>query len=270
MLDTPQLPVLIIMALTVYMLARNGAKALGKWSLATIPLVLGIVVLTVLFSYNIFEPKNFLPVLEHPIGKIFSEAYKPFSFPFAETVVFLGIADFVRPSDNPCKIYLGSLLFGALVLLVVMARNLMILGSAVVAVEYFPSFVAVSIINLGDFLSRIESSISVNFMLAGITKITLCLIVASRGIASLFGIHDWRKLVAPTGLLAVMLAQILYKSTMEMFSFINYYAFYAIPFELALPILLWVVSERRARRSGRKPCASSNPGDAVGCALQRD
>ena len=269
MLETPQLPMLIIIAMTVYMLARNGAKALGKWSLATMPIVLGIVVLTVILSFNIMQPGNFLPVLEHPIGMIAAEGYKAFCYPFAETVVFLGIADFVRPSDGPLKIYLGGLLFSTLIMLTIITRNLLVLGSTLVEVEYFPSYSAVAIINLGNFLSRIEGSISVNFMLAGITKIALCLITASRGIASLFGITDWRKLVAPAALLAVMLAQNLYASTMELFTFLNYYGFYAIPFELALPILLWAASEIRARRSGGKALAP-DPGDAVGIAPQGD
>ncbi len=269
MLETPQLPILIIMAMTVYMLARNGGKALGKWSMATMPVVLGIVILTVLLSFNIMDPEYFLPVLENPIGKIAADAYKTFSFPFAETVVFLGIADFVRPSDSPLKIYMGGLLFSTLIMLVIIARNLMVLGPAVAAVDYFPSYSAVAIINLGDFFSRIEGSVSINFMLAGITKIALCLITASRGIASLFSIRDWRKLVAPAAFLAVMLAQILYNSTTEMFAFLDYYGFYAIPFELLIPILLWTVSEIRSRKAGGMACGA-DPGDAVGCARQGD
>jgi len=251
MLETPQLPVLIIMAMTVYLLARNGGKALGKWALATAPIVLGIVAMTVLFSLNIMDPHNFLPILEHPVGEIVSSAFQAFSFPFAETVMFLGIADFIRPSDNPRKIYLTGLILSAVVLLIVKNRNLMVLGPAVYSVEFFPSYAAARIINLGDFLSRIEGSISVNVMLAGITKIALCLITATRGIACLFGVPDWRKLVAPVGLLAVMLAQILYGSTMEMFGFVKYYPFYAIPFEIALPVIVWAVSEIRARKSRR-------------------
>ena len=251
MRETPQLPIMIIMAMTVYTLARNGGKALGKWALATTPIVLGIVTLTVLLSLNIMNPSNFLPILEHPVGEIANSTFQAFSFPFAETVMFLGIADFVRPSDNPRKIYLTGLFLSAVVLLVVKVRNLMVLGPAVVSVEYYPSYIAASIINLGDFLSRIEGSISVNFMLAGITKIALCLITASRGIACLFGVPDWRKLVAPMGLTAVMLAQGLYGSTMESFSFVKYYPNYAIPFEIALPLIVWGVSEIRARK-GRK------------------
>jgi spore germination protein KB len=270
LLETPQLAVLLIMGVTVYALARNGCKALGKWSLATMPIVLGIVAVTVLFSAPVMNPLNFLPVFEHPLGDILKSAFQSFSFPFAETVLFLGIADFVRPSDSPGKIYFFSFLFTALVLLLIVCRNLMILGPAVVSVEYFPSYSAVRIISLGDFISRIEGSISINFMLAGVTKIALCLIVASRGIASLFGIRDWRTLVAPAGLMAVALAQILYKSTMEMFAFIDYYGLYAILFELAIPLLLWTVSELRSRKQRQGACSAGDPGDAAGCARTGD
>ena len=250
--ETPQLPLLFIMAMVVYMLAINGGKALGKWALATMFIVLGIVMLTVVLSFNIYEPDNFLPILEHPISDIISSAFSIFSFPLAETVLFLGIADFIRPSDNPFKIYVQSLMLSALVLLIIVARNLMVLGSVMISVEYYPSFSAARIIHLGEFISRIEGSISVNFMLAGITKIALCLITASRGIAGLFGIKDWRKLVAPTALLAVMLAQTMYGSVTEAFAFNKYFPYYAIPFEIVLPIIIWVVSEIRARKSHKE------------------
>ena len=266
MLETPQLPMLIIMVITIYFLARNGGKALGKWALATIPIVLGIVALTVFLSFNVMDPSNFRPFFEHPIDEIANTAFQTFSFPFAETVLLLGIADFIRPSDNLRRIYLTGILIGFVVLMAIVTRNLMVLGPAVVSAEYFPSYAAVRIIHVGEFLSRIEGSISVNFILAGITKSTLCLITATRGIACLFGIRDWRKLVAPVGLLAVMLAQILYGSTMEMFGFIKYYPYYAFPFQVALPLVIWIVSEIRARKARKAGGATglqpaSRPGE---------
>jgi spore germination protein KB len=205
--------------------------------------------MTVLLSFNIYKLEYFLPILEHPFSKIAQNAFQVFSLPLAETVLFLGIADFIRPSDNPKKIYLGGLLFSTLMFLVIIARNLMVLGPAVIAVEHFPSYTAARIIDVGGFLSRIEGSISVNFMLAGVTKVALCLITASRGIACLFGIKDWRTLIAPVGLLAIMLAQIQFNSASEMFGFVNYYPYYTMPFEIALPVVVWAVSEIRTRKS---------------------
>ena len=248
LLETPQFPVLAIMTLTVCALVTKGGKALGKWAVATLPFVLFIVVITVVFSLGVMNFDYILPMFDHPFGKIAEEAFAIFSFPFAETVVFLGIADCVRKEDRPERIYLIGILLSAAILLVIILRNLFIFGPAVVAMEYFPSYTAVRIINIGDFLTRIEGSISINFMLAGITKIALCLITASRGMAALFGVKDWRSLVVPSGLLAVALASILYGNIMEMFGFIKYYPYYAIPFEIVIPVLLWAVSEIRARK----------------------
>ena len=250
--ETPQLPVAAIMMLTVCALAVKGGKALGKWAVATAPVVLFIVLLTVILSLNVMHTEHLLPVFEHPPAEIAKDAFQIFSFPFAETVLFLGIADLIRPSDRPGGIYLWGLMCSGIVLMIVILRNLTVLGPAVVSVEYFPSYAAARIINLGDFLSRIEGSISVNFMLAGITKIALCVITASRGIASLFGVKDWKTLVLPTGLLSLMLSVIIYSNTMDMFSFVKVYPYYAIPFEIALPLILWIVSEVRARKTAGK------------------
>jgi len=241
LLDTPQLPVMVIMLLAVGYLAKLGCKALGKWAIATLPVVLTVVFLTVVLSINVMKFENILPVFEHSIGQISEDAFKIFSFPLCETVLFLSVADCIRKSDNPKKIYVFGMLFSSGVLLIIILRNLFVLGAEVVATEYFPSYSAARIINLGDFLSRIEGSISINFILAGITKITVCLIAASKGISRLFGIDDYRQLVMPTALLAMALATIVYKNTMEMFAFINYYAFYAMPFEVAIPAAVYSI-----------------------------
>jgi spore germination protein KB len=257
LLETPQLPVLIIMTLTICALILKGAKALGKWAVATLPVVLFVVVITVIFSLGIMKFDNILPMFEHPFGDIAKEGFSIFSFPFAETVVFLGVADCVRQEDRPAGVYLIGILLSAAILLVIILRNLFILGPAVVSVEYFPSFAAARIISVGDFLSRIEGSISINFMLAGVTKIAVCLIAASRGLACLFGVKDWKILVLPSGLLAVALSSILYGNLMEMFAFVKFYPYYAIPFEIAVPVLLWAVSEIRAKRERREAQAVS-------------
>lgn len=251
LLETPQLPVAAIMVLTVATLAKGGGKALGKWAVATAPIVLAIVFLTVILCLNAMHPEYFLPVLDHPVSEIARDAYQIFSFPLAETVLFLSMSDLISPRDSMIKINLEGILLSALVLLIIITRNMMVLGPAMVSLEYFPSYSAARIINLGDFLSRIEGSISVNFMLAGVSKLAICLVAASRGIASLFNIDNWRRLVVPTALMTLMLSTLLFRNTMEMFSFIKYAAYYTIPFQILLPVTLWAFSEIGERRKRR-------------------
>ena len=99
------------------------------------------------------------------------------------------------------------------------------------------------LIEVGSFLSRIEGTISINLILAGITKITVCLICATKGLSKLFHLQDYQRLVFPTGLLVLALCSNLFENILEMFEFTDYYSFYAAPFQTLIPIMTWIGGE---------------------------
>ena len=246
--ETPQLPVMIAMVLLTVYIAKSGVEILGKWSLIAAFLVIFVIALTIVLSLSKMNYSNLLPIMDHSVGTIVSGSYQLLTFPYAESVIFLGIGCAVKKKNSPYKIYLYALLISSVVLLFVILRNLGLLG-ALGSAEYFPSYAAARLINIGDFLTRIEGSISMNFILAGVTKITLCVIVAAKGVASVFGIKDYRGMVMPVGLLSVALCAVLYNNTMEMFSFIKVYQYYAIPFEFAIPLTVWIAAEIKMRKA---------------------
>ena len=141
-----------------------------------------------------------------------------------------------------------SLAIVAVIFLVVVIRNLVLLGEGLLKLEYFPSFAAARLINLGSIFPKIEGTISMNFVLAGIVKITICLIAAVKGVCHLFGIEDTRRMIVPVGLIALALAAIIYKSAMEMFKFVDYYWIYAFPFQVIIPLVVWFAAELERRR----------------------
>jgi len=247
--ETPQLPIMIMMLLVTAYLARSGLRTLGKWSVPMLFFVLFVVVFTVLASLRNMEFSNIQPMFAHSVGIIAKNAVQIYSFPFAETVLFLFFAKGVKKQDSPYRLYLLAFLFAALILLIVMLRNLFILGPKLMAVEYFPSLAAARIIRIGDFLTRIEGSISLNFIIAGIAKITVCLLAASRGMAYVTGVQNHKILILPVGLFTVALGSIVYQSTMEMFGFLDYYWVYAAPFQFLIPTVVWIAAEIKSRRS---------------------
>lgn len=250
--ETPQLPLMIaIMVVTAY-IAKSGIEALGRWSLVVIPVVVGVVLLTTVLAIPKMEFSNILPVMEHDLGSITSGAFSMFAFPFAETVLFLGVASAVKKEDSPYRIYIKAIVIAGAVLLVVIVRNLQILGPASVQARYFPSYTAVRIIEVGDFMSRIEGVIAMNFVLTGIVKITLSLLVAAKGTARLFGLSDYRQIVMPVGILAVALSAIVYDNTMQMFAFLPIYQFYALPFQVGIPLLVWIAAEVKAKKQKKQ------------------
>ena len=81
------------------------------------------------------------------------------SFPYAETVVFLCLGCCFAANESRTKIFLRSLFFGFFIFMNISIRNLTLLGQKMIELSYFPSFVTARIIEVGDFLSRIEGSI---------------------------------------------------------------------------------------------------------------
>lgn len=246
--QTPQLALMVIIIFATVYLAKSGIEILGRWSLIMLPIVLLIVFFTVILAIDIIDFKHLLPIMDNNLDKIGTGAHHIFTFPLAETVLFLCMASAIKKEDSPYKLYTYAALAGGLILIVIVLRNLTVLGPAMAGTQFFPSYTAARVIGVGDFLSRIEGSITMNFILAGVTKITVCLLAASKGAAHLFGYKDYRQIIVPVGLLMLALCAIVYQNAMEMFAFLSTYSFYALPFQLMIPILVWITAEIKHRR----------------------
>lgn len=246
--ETPELPIMIMIALVAVYIVKSGVESLGKWALAVFPVICFVILLTVLMSLNKFDLSNLQPVFGHDLGTVASASVVGITFPFGETVLFLSIAGAIKRTDSPKKLYIYSVVISGVILIFVTIRNIGMLGVPLWKAEYFPSYAAVRIIHVADYLMRIEGSIAMNFVLTGITKITVCLFAASKGLASLFGIKDYKQMAMPAGLLALALCAIVYKSIMEMFDFLKVYQYYALPFQIIIPLIIWMTAEIKTRR----------------------
>jgi spore germination protein KB len=250
--ETPRIAVMIVILSAVIYLVKSGVQTIGKLAVLCLFLLIIVVIITVLGSINQMETYYMLPVLSTKWGVMLKDGYNIFTFPYAETVLFLTTAGAVRKQDNAYKIYLWSVLAAAAILIVIVVRNILILGPAMASASYFPSFVAARIINIGDFFARIEGSISMNFIMSGIIKISVCLFAATTGIAKLAGITDYKRVVFPVTLLMMALCEIVYKNLMEMFAWLSTYRMYAIPFQLILPAFLWIVGEIKTAKAKKR------------------
>ncbi len=250
--ETPQLPIMILMITTTIYLARSSMRAIGKWSVAAIFLASFVVIFTFVASIHQVKLSDLLPFMEHPPAEIAKTSFQIFSFPYAETVIFLCVGGGFHKENKPFKMFSYALLMILIVFLLVFFRNLTLLGRSMMAISFFPSYVTARIIEIGDFLARIEGSISSNFLLAGIVKISVCLLAAAKGLSNLFKLKGYRPMVLPVGMIVLALCSILYKNTMDMFIFIEYYPYYALPFQIIIPLIICILGEVYARKQKNK------------------
>lgn len=247
--ETPAFVPVTLLCLLCIWGVKAGIEVLGRWAEFVLPILLITIFAVILLSMSLADFNNLRPVLHKNLEGVMSGSFSVFSFPFAETVIFMMVGYVFREKKSIRKVYLSSLLIGGMIVLIVVVRNVLVMGPHFISSTFFPSYIAVSLIHLGDFLQRIELLVSVVFLFAGFTKISMCLLAASKGVASIFGIDDYREIVTPIALLMIALSIILYSNIMEMMEWVfKTYKFYAFPFQVILPFIIWIFAEVKNKK----------------------
>lgn len=250
--ETPMLvPMLFVAALGVSVV-RAGIETMGRSGRMLLNMCLVTILVVFLLVLSKLRYQNLLPILDQGWPRVWRGTFSAFSFPFAEAVVFLGAISSIKGKKSLTGIFLPSLLIGGLLVLFISVRNIMVLGAYTINNVYFPSYAAVGRINVGDFIQRIEGSVSIVFLICVFMKLSVCLMATSKGIAKLFDLDSYRSVVIQVGLLTTYLAYLLYDNIMEMQYWTMYiYNIYALPFEIILPLLLLLFAEIKTYRDQR-------------------
>lgn len=246
--ETPQLVVIAFLGVVCIWIVKAGIEVLGRWTGFILPFLLVVFGSVILLSLTEAEFNNIRPVLYNGFTPVVKSAFPVSAFPFAEVVVFMMAFCSIKDKFNTYKVYIAGVVIGGSILLLTSVRNVLVLGVGTASILYFPSLSAVSLINIGNFLQRIEIVVSVTFLLAGIVKIGVCLYAASNGIAKIFNFDSFRLITAPVGFLMMNLSYFIYRSTMEMYEWASkIYHYYAIPFQIILPLIIFIVAEIKTR-----------------------
>lgn len=260
--ETPKIVPVIMFALICSLGVKCGIETLSRCASCFIIGVFFLLVMLTLLTIPNMELERLLPVLYDGFGPLLSGAFEAFSFPFGELVVFTMIFDSLKYPKECSKIFLKALFIGGIIIAFVAARNISVLGAETNISVYFPAYTAVSRVNIGNFLQRLEITVSFIFLISCFIKISLCLLAAVKGVTKLFGFKDYKVLVVPISLLMVNFAYIMFGSIMEMFEFsIRIYPFYAFPFQVILPLFILMIIEIKTRLKNKNEAAQqSNSG----------
>lgn len=249
---TPYMVLIMAIGLVSLYLASKGMDVLGRWSFIVIVVVILNVLFTTMISYDVIQIDNILPVLNHDSGDIWYNGWMLASIGVGETVLLLACIGNIKQKESPYRAYALGILVGIASSAVILMRNVMILGPAMDEAVIFPSYTAVRVIQFGSFFERMESIISFNLVLMGITKLALCLLACSRGAGKLMRSKNPHHLLVPIFLLVLTVCSIIFKGMPEMFNFAWIYPLLALPFQVVIPIALWIVGEVKIRRIRRQ------------------
>ena len=251
--ETPMFVTMLCLGLVCIMAVKLGIEVLGRTTTYFFPVLVFILVLVQLLVIPQLHLHYIKPILGNGLTPVLKGGFSTFSFPFAETVIFMGIFSSLKTKKSPLKVYSWGILIAAIVMIITTIRNIAVLGNMINS-YYFPSYAAVGTIKIGDFVERIEVTVSFVFVFNVFIKTSICLLVACKGFGKVLNLKDYRSIVIQMGLLMIYFSYTVYDNSMEMKNWaIRVYPFYAFPFQVILPIIIWIFAEIKARKIKNAP-----------------
>lgn len=240
--------IIIFIALSIWVL-NAGIEVLGRTS----QLLAIFAIISLFISITLLIPKmnlnNVRPVLSEGFKPVFKGAYSVFTQPFVQTIAFTVAFTNLKNKKSSFKIYLIGVLGGGIIALIVSFTNILVIGANTATNMYYPSYVAVSRINIFDFIQRLEVIIALVFILGGFIKISILLLCTCKGVAKIFNCNNYRFIIIPISLMIINLTYFQYDSVKHYFSFnSDIWATYFLPFQVILPIIIWIVAEIKKKK----------------------
>ncbi|MEO3944947.1 endospore germination permease [Gorillibacterium sp. CAU 1737] len=251
--DTPLLVPILMLGVLAIWAAYAGVEVLARTSAVLFVGVMLMFVVVSLLGLSAVKPHNLLPILEHGMLPVLKGGFTSFSLPFGETILLITVFSCISNIQRGSRPLLLGVGIAGFLSVYTSLRNTSILGSDIASSLYFPSYVAISRIHVGEFIQRIEGSSATVFLCALFIKVAVCLLLVSKGTAQIFNLKSYRSLVLQLGLLMIYLSTFVFSSLMQMIEAAGkYYPYFAFPFVAILPLVTWIVAEFRFGRGKRK------------------
>lgn len=246
--ETPMFVSALCLVFVIIAGVRSGIEVLARTSAYLFPVILFIIIAVQLLGISLWDFSNIKPLFYSGWALILKGGTSTFAFPFAESVIFIGIFSSLKTKKSLSKVFIVGTTIAGILIIMITLRNILTLGGIQTKL-YFPAHVATSRIIIGDFIQRIELSAALIFVVGAFVKASICLLVASKGVAHLFHLADYRSIVIQMGLIMLFFSLTLYNSIMEMASWaFQVYFYYAFPFQVIFPIIILIAAELKMRR----------------------
>ncbi len=246
--ETPKIIVMTIIGLLCIFSVKKGIEVIGRFSIFFVIIVMVLMLCITLLLIPQMNINYVLPILREGNKKLLEGTFQGLIFPFTQTIVFSTVFTSLKSNKSFYKVFIFGVLIGGGILYNTSITNLLVLGSKESSEVYFQTYEAVQRISIGGFIERIEIIIGTAFIFGGFVKISICILSTVKGLARLFEFEDYRFLVTPVTLLIINLSYFIHDSSMAKVDFASdIYPFYALPFQIILPLFFLVFTEIKIR-----------------------
>lgn len=205
-----------LIMLTAAMTVRAGIEVMTRMFVIFVYFLLFFTAFVLLLSIPNYHPEFLLPIFSDGFKQTLHGSYFLFGFPFSEVVVFTMLLKFTSKKTNHKlnKSLMLALLANGFLLIITTLNALMVFGPIAGEVKY--SLFGISrLINIAEFLQRIESVIGISLIAGSYMKATIALYALNLMLSQLFKLKDDRILVFPISLSCFFLSLVMFTNESE-------------------------------------------------------
>lgn len=239
--------ILIFIVLACILIALASIYNSARFIKQIVPVILIIIVISAILSLYKFDAGDLRPVLEAGGGGLMLGGLSMMIVPFCQILLVFPFFKYVKADKHFAKALFLSLFVSAAVISIFYALNVGVLGKYAASELHYPSYMALSVLNINPFLQRIEVLLSVHYLLGTLIKTAISFIFVCDGLACLFNLKNRNLIVVPAGAFVVAWSTGVFTNTEELFRFFEYYPFIAAPFVIVLPVITYIVAEIKSR-----------------------
>lgn len=260
MMTTPEYIFNSLIFMTAALTMRAGIEVMARmFTLLLLIMYIGIIIVFFMISPS-YHPEFLLPLMPKGFKPILYGAYQTVSFPFAEFLLFSMVISY---TSKKTRGKLGKLLFAALLInglsvAVAVVCTIMVLGPTAGILQY-SIFQLARLVDIADFLERIEAIIALSLIVGSFMKATIVLYVFTHALSKVLKLKDFRSLVFPVSLLSLLLSLTMFKNSVEFFQAVYVIRPLTFTVTVILPFLLLtiIIFFKRNQHSTKRECSNN-------------
>lgn len=246
--DTPIIVFCITMIAVAAYAVRNGLEVLCRFIQLFIPAT-ALMAIVFILSVKDMNLTRLLPFFDTGLVPIVKGSVTPAMW-LGEIVTLAMIIPYLNKPREAYRVAALSILLIGFFLTASILESLLIFGPNMTGHWIFPTFNAIRVVSIANFLERLESVVLMAWILGGIAKVGVFYYAAVLGSAQWLGLKDYRPLVLPVGVILVAFSILLHgENIVEMLHYISLVEvpFFLIVFEVGIPLLLLIVALVRGK-----------------------
>lgn len=224
---------------------QKGIEVIAR--IAPIIAILTFIIFFIIVGLNFKQIKisHFLPMFQIKLMDFIQSLNIMICIPFAEIFVFTMIFGCTNHMDKVKKATIIGTITGFIYALLVIFRNLTILGN-IGGLDLAPSYQIAKLIDIGDIITRVEILIGLILMFVMFLKTSIFYYASVLGLAQLLKVRTYEIFIIPIGAICAIYALVVNESQIDYSYYAaNIYPIQALPTLIIIPIITRIVMHIR-------------------------